>query len=47
MPAIEKCRELDCCEVEVSIEKSNEGARAFYKRCGFQEDAVLLEFQID
>jgi len=43
LAAIEKCRELGCCEVEVSTEKSNTHAREFYRRCGFDEDAVLLE----
>ena len=45
--AFEKCGELGCCEVEVSTEKSNEEAREFYKRCGFQEDAVLFEFHFE
>jgi GNAT superfamily N-acetyltransferase len=45
--AIKKCRELDCCEIEVSTEKTNEKARAFYKKCGFDEDAVLLEYDFD
>ncbi|MCK4590502.1 MAG: GNAT family N-acetyltransferase, partial [Candidatus Latescibacteria bacterium] len=41
--AIDKCRELGCCEVEVSTEKTNHRARKFYRSCGFEEDAVLLE----
>jgi ribosomal protein S18 acetylase RimI-like enzyme len=45
--AIEKCRELGCCEVEVSTEKSNSLAREFYQRCGFKEDAVLLEINLE
>ena len=45
--AIKKCRELGCCEIEVSTEKRNERARAFYKKCGFDEDAVLLEYDLD
>lgn len=44
--AIDKCRELGCCEVEVSTEKSNRKARRFYKTCGFEEDAVLLEMNL-
>jgi ribosomal protein S18 acetylase RimI-like enzyme len=44
--AIEKCRELGCCEVEVSTEKSNTRARRFYRACGFEEDAVLLEMHL-
>jgi ribosomal protein S18 acetylase RimI-like enzyme len=43
---IERCRELGCCEVEVSTEKSNARARRFYKSCGFDEDAVLLEIDL-
>lgn len=46
LAAIEKCRELGCCEVEVSTEKSNALARKFYHRCGFKEDAVLLEINL-
>jgi len=44
--AARKCRELDCCELEVSTEKSNAAARRFYKACGFDEDAVLLEMEL-
>ncbi len=44
--AISASRELGCCEVEVSTEKSNTGARRFYKACGFEEDAVLLELHL-
>jgi ribosomal protein S18 acetylase RimI-like enzyme len=47
LAAIEKCRELGCCEVEVSTEKSNTRAREFYRRCGFEEDAVLLEINLE
>jgi len=34
--AVEQCRELGCCEVEVSTEKANGKAREFYKNCGFR-----------
>jgi ribosomal protein S18 acetylase RimI-like enzyme len=44
--AISRCRSLGCCEVEVSTEKSNTRARRFYKSCGFDEDAVLLEIDL-
>ena len=44
--AVDKCRRLGCCEVEVSTEKANIRAREFYKNCGFEEDAVLLEMQL-
>lgn len=47
LAAIEKCRKLGCCEVEVSTEKSNVHAREFYRRCGFEEDAVLLEINLE
>lgn len=45
--AISKCKELGCSEIEVSTEKSNTAARRFYARCGFQEEAVLLELHLD
>jgi GNAT superfamily N-acetyltransferase len=41
--AIEKCRQLGCCEVEVSTEKTNLEARKFYKKCGFEERGTLFE----
>jgi len=47
LAAIEECRELGCCKVEVSTEKSNTHAREFYRRCGFEEDAVLLEINFE
>jgi ribosomal protein S18 acetylase RimI-like enzyme len=40
---VARCRQLGCDEVEVSTEKTNTQAREFYKRCGFEEDSVLLE----
>ena len=43
---IDKCRQLGCGEVEVSTEKSNKNARDFYKAMGFEEDAVLFEFDL-
>lgn len=46
LAVVDKCRELGCCEVEVSTEKSNTNAREFYKSCGFDEDAVLLEMDL-
>ena len=42
---IEQCRELGCCELEVSTEKSNKNARQFYKSCGFEE-GVLFELDL-
>jgi len=43
LAAIERCRALGCCEVEVSTEETNAKARKLYKRCGFQERGLLLE----
>jgi GNAT superfamily N-acetyltransferase len=43
---ITECRKLGCSELEVSTEKSNNAARSFYKRCGFEDDAVLLEIDL-
>lgn len=45
--AIEKCKQLGCCEVEVSTEKVNTKSREFYKRCGFKERGVILEVDLD
>lgn len=44
--AIEHCRQLGCCEVEVSTEFSNAEAREFYRNCGFEERGVLLEMDL-
>jgi ribosomal protein S18 acetylase RimI-like enzyme len=41
--AIEKCKELGCCEVEVSTESTNTKAREFYKSYGFEETGIILE----
>jgi len=46
LAAIEKCRQLGCCEVEVSTEKTNVKARKFYKRCGFEERGMLFEVDL-
>lgn len=45
--AINRCRQLGCWELEVSTEKVNTRAREFYKRCGFEENSVLLEMHFD
>ena len=34
-------------EIEVSTETSNQAAVAFYRSCGFTEEAVLLERELD
>jgi ribosomal protein S18 acetylase RimI-like enzyme len=44
--AAARCRALGCEELEVSTEKTNTRARAFYRRCGFDEEAVLLEMAL-
>jgi len=43
LATIERCRELGCCETEVSTEGTNRKARAFYESCGFEERGILLE----
>jgi GNAT superfamily N-acetyltransferase len=45
--AIQKCRQLGCCELEVSMESSNHKARDFYHKHGFAEEAVLLEMDLE
>jgi len=44
--AIEKCKQLGCCEIEVSTEKLNTKAREFYKKSGFKERGVLFEMDL-
>jgi len=44
--AIEKCKQLGCCEVEVSTELSNINARKFYKKMGFKEKGLLFEMDL-
>lgn len=44
--AIEKSRQLGCCEVEVSTEKINIKAKEFYRQCGFMERGVLFEIDL-
>lgn len=44
--AIEKCRQLGCCEIEVSTEKTNIKAKEFYKRRGLNECGVVFEKHI-
>ena len=46
LAAIEKCKQLGCCEVEVSTEKTNIKARRFYSKCGFGERGMLLEVDL-
>jgi GNAT superfamily N-acetyltransferase len=41
--ALDRCRALGCCEVEVSTERANREAQEFYRKCGFDEEGVLFE----
>ena len=43
---IKKCKQLGCCEVEVSTEVTNTKARKFYSQLGFEEMGVFLERDI-
>jgi len=43
---IRHCQDLGCCELEVSTLISNKGAREFYRKCGFEEEALLLEMDL-
>ena len=44
--AIEKSRQLGCCEVEVSTEKTNIKAREFYRQYGFTERGMFFEIDL-
>ena len=46
LATIEKSRQLGCCEVEVSTEKTNVRARKFYKECGFNKSEMLFEVDL-
>jgi GNAT superfamily N-acetyltransferase len=46
LAAIEKCKQLGCCEVEVSTDKTNIKARKFYKKCGLEERGMLFEVDL-
>ena len=46
LAAVDACRNMGCCEIEVSTEKRNGKARKFYKTVGFDEHAVLLEMDL-
>jgi GNAT superfamily N-acetyltransferase len=46
LAVLEKCKQLGCCEVEVSTEKTNAEAREFYEKCGFEERGVLFEVDL-
>ncbi len=46
LAAIERCRQLGCCEVEVSTERTNLKARKFYRKCGFDKTEILFELDL-
>ena len=46
LATIERCKQLGCCEVEVSTEKTNVKARRFYKKCGFDKTEMLFEVDL-
>jgi ribosomal protein S18 acetylase RimI-like enzyme len=46
LAAIERCRQLGCCEVEVSTEQTNLEAREFYRKCGFDKTEILFELDL-
>lgn len=45
--AIRAARARGACEVEVSTERSNQAAQAFYRRLGFSHEAVLMELEFN
>jgi len=44
--AIEECKKLGCCEIEVSTEYENKKAIRFYKKFGFEEKGILFEKEL-
>ena len=46
LATIERCRQLGCCEVEVSTERTNVKARKFYRKCGFNKSEMLFEVDL-
>ncbi len=45
--AIEWAKAQACSEVEVSTETDNAAAQAFYRRLGFESEALLLEYELN
>ena len=45
--AVEWARAQGCSEVEVSTDQDNADAQAFYRRLGFESEALLLEYELD
>jgi len=46
LATIERCKQLGCCEVEVSTEQTNVKARKFYRKCGFDKRETLFEVDL-
>lgn len=46
LAAIDKCKRIGCCEIEVSTERTNVTATKFYRKCGFEERGTLLELDL-
>ena len=40
-------RAQGCSEIEVSTDHDNTDAQAFYRRLGFESEALLLEYELD
>ena len=45
--AVRYARQQGCCELEVGTERANTAAQAFYRECGFDQEHVLLEMELD
>jgi GNAT superfamily N-acetyltransferase len=45
--ALDWARTQGCSEVEVSTDHDNTDAQAFYRRLGFQSEALLLEYELN
>lgn len=43
LAAMEECRRLGCCELEVSTEKTNAAAREFYRKWRLEDRGVPLK----
>jgi len=46
LATIERCKQLGCCEVEVSTEQTNVKAKRFYRKCGFNKRETLFEVDL-
>ena len=45
--ALEWARAQGCSELEISTDQDNADAQAFYRRLGFESEALLLEYELD